>query len=309
MSLQGSLSVERMCQLAAVSRAGFYRSLQQQAPDLAEMELRATIQQLFLEHKRRYGYRRISKELHRRGLRVNRKRVQRLMQQDNLLALQRRAFKVTTDSKHDFEVYLNLARRLKLTGINQLWVADITYIRLAKEFVYLAVVLDAFSRRVVGWALDRTLAARLPKAALEMAIAARQPGPGLVHHSDRGFQYASAEYVQVLQQHEIILSMSRPGNPYDNATCESFMKTLKQEEIYVQQYRDLEHLHSNVEIFIEQYYNQQRLHSALNYLPPAEFEQALPVAAKSATMTFFQPSEKFNQTVTLTTVSIQNCLT
>jgi transposase InsO family protein len=309
MSLQGSLSVERMCQLAAVSRAGFYRSLQQQDPDRAEMELRATIQQLFLEHKRRYGYRRISKELYRRGLRVNRKRVQRLMQQDNLLALQRRAFKVTTDSKHDFEVYLNLARRLKLTGINQLWVADITYIRLAKEFVYLAVVLDAFSRRVVGWALDRTLAARLPKAALEMAIAARQPGPGLVHHSDRGFQYASAEYMQVLQRHQIIPSMSRPGNPYDNATCESFMKTLKQEEIYVQQYRDLEHLRSNVEIFIEQYYNQERLHSALNYLPPAEFEQALPVAEKSATMTFFKPSEKFNQTEMLPTVSIQNCLT
>jgi len=309
MSLQGNLSVERMCQLAAVSRAGFYRSLQQQDPDLAEMELRATIQQLFLEHKRRYGYRRISKELRRRGLRVNRKKVQRLMQEDNLLALQRRAFKVTTDSKHEFEVYLNLARRLKLTGINQLWVADITYIRLAKEFVYLAVVLDAFSRRVVGWALDRTLAARLPKAALEMAIAARQPGPGLVHHSDRGFQYASAEYVQVLQQHQIIPSMSRPGNPYDNATCESFMKTLKHEEIYVQHYRDLEHLRSNVEIFIEQYYNRQRLHSALNYLPPAEFEQALPLDARSAKMTFFQPSEELNQTVTLPTVSIQNCLT
>jgi len=309
MSLQGNLSVERMCQLAAVSRAGFYRSLQQQDPDLAEMELRATIQQLFLEHKRRYGYRRISKELRRRGLRVNRKKVQRLMQEDNLLALQRRAFKVTTDSKHEFEVYLNLARRLKLTGINQLWVADITYIRLAKEFVYLAVVLDAFSRRVVGWALDRTLAARLPKAALEMAIAARQPGPGLVHHSDRGFQYASAEYVQVLQQHQIIPSMSRPGNPYDNATCESFMKTLKHEEIYVQHYRDLEHLRSNVEIFIEQYYNRQRLHSALNYLPPAEFEQALPLDASSAKMTFFQPSEELNQTVTLPTVSIQNCLT
>ena len=309
MSLQGNLSVERMCQLAAVSRGGFYRSLKQQDPDLAEMELQATIQQLFFEHKRRYGYRRISKELNRRGLRVNRKKVQRLMQQDNLLALQRRAFRVTTDSKHDFEVYLNLARRLKLTGINQLWVADITYIRLAKEFVYLAVVLDAFSRRVVGWALDRTLAARLPKAALEMAIAARQPGPGLVHHSDRGFQYASAEYVAVLEQHQIIPSMSRPGNPYDNATCESFMKTLKQEEIYVQQYRDLEHLRSNVEVFIEQYYNQQRLHSALNYMPPAEFEQALPVNAKSATMTFFQPSEKSNETVTLPTVSIQNCLT
>ena len=217
MFLQGAISVERMCQLAQVSRAGFYRSLQQQAPDEEELEVRGAIQQIFLEHRRRYGYRRISQELRRRGLVVNRKRVQRLMQTDNLLALQRRAFVVTTDSKHQFEVYLNLARRVKLTGINQLWVADITYIRLQKEFVYLAVILDAFSRKVVGWALDETLAASLPKAALEMAIAARQPAPGLVHHSDRGVQYASAEYVAVLQQHQIVPSMSRPANPYDNA--------------------------------------------------------------------------------------------
>jgi len=202
MSLQGAISVERMCQLGQVSRAGFYRSLQQQAPSVEEMEVRAAIQQIFLEHRRRYGYRRISKELRRRGMVVNRKRVQRLMQTDNLLALQRRAFVVTTDSKHEFEVYLNLASRVKLTGLNQLWVADITYIRLQKEFVYLAVILDAFSRKVVGWALDKTLAASLPKAALEMAIATRHPGPGLVHHSDRGVQYASAEYVSVLQRTE-----------------------------------------------------------------------------------------------------------
>ena len=275
MSLQGNLSVERMCQLAQVSRASFYRSLQQQAPNEAEMELRSAIQEIFLAHKRRYGYRRVSKELRRRGMRVNRKRVQRLMQEDNLLALQRRAFVTTTNSKHEFEVYLNLARRLKLTGINQLWVADITYIRLQKEFVYLAVILDAFSRKVVGWALDKTLAARLPKAALEMAIAARQPAPGLVHHSDRGFQYASAEYGQVLQQHGIVPSMSRPANPYDNATCESFMKTLKHEEIYANHYHDLDHLRSNIETFIERYYNRCRLHSALGYLSPEEFEKTL----------------------------------
>ena len=275
MSLQGSLSVERMCQLAQVSRAGFYRSLEQQAPDEAEMELRSAIQQIFFEHKRRYGYRRVSKELRRRGMRVNRKRVQRLMQEDNLLALQKRAFVATTNSNHELEIYLNLAHRLKLTGINQLWVADITYIRLQKEFVYLAVILDAFSRKVVGWALDKTLAARLPKAALEMAIAARQPAPGLVHHSDRGFQYASAEYGQVLQQHGIVPSMSRPANPYDNATCESFMKTLKQEEIYANHYRDLDHLRAHLKTFIELYYNRSRLHSALGYLPPEEFEQTL----------------------------------
>lgn len=217
------------------------------------------------------------------------------MQEDNLLAVQRRAFVVTTDSKHELEVYLNLAGRLKLSGINQLWVADITYIRLAQDFVYLAVILDAFSRKVVGWALDRTLAASLPKAALEMAIAARQPAPGLVHHSDRGVQYASAEYVQVLQQHGIVPSMSRPANPYDNAGCESFMKTLKQEEIYINQYRDLEHLRANLETFLEQYYNRYRLHSALGYRPPEEFEQTLIPANNSlgATMSFFRHQEAY----------------
>ena len=217
MSLQGSLSIERMCQLAQVSRAGFYRSLQGKQPLKEEMELRATIQQIFVEHRRRYGYRRVTKELRRRGLIVNRKRVERLMKEDNLLAVQPQAFVVTTDSRHELEVYLNLASRMKLTGINQLWVADITYIRLRGEFVYLAVILDGFSRKVVGWALDRTLTTRLAKTALEQAIAQRQPPPGLVHHSDRGVQYASHEYINLLQQHQIIPSMSRPANPYDNA--------------------------------------------------------------------------------------------
>jgi putative transposase len=293
MSLQGNLSVERMCQLAQVSRASFYRSLQQQEPELEEMELRAAIQEIFLEHRRRYGYRRVTQELRRRGLQVNRKRVQRLMQEDNLLALQPRAFVVTTDSKHELEVYLNLARRLKLSGINQLWVADITYIRLQREFVYLAVILDAFSRKVVGWALDRSLAASLPKAALEMAIAARQPAPGLVHHSDRGLQYAAADYVQVLQQHGIVPSMSRPANPYDNASCESFMNTLKKEEIYCHDYRDLEDLRTNLRIFIEQYYNRRRLHSSLGYQTPEEFEQALIPTNQTAavTMSFLRHEE------------------
>jgi len=236
MSLQGSISIERMCQLAQVSRAGFYRSLQERLPVEEEMEVRSTIQQIALEHRRRYGYRRITAELRRRGMLVNHKRVSRLMRADNLLAMQPRAFVVTTDSKHQFEVYLNLASRMKLTGINQLWVADITYIRLQAEFVYLAVILDGFSRKVVGWALERTLATRLPKAALELAIAERQPPPGLVHHSDRGVQYASDEYVRVLRQHQMIPSMSRPANPYDNASCESFMKTLKREEIYANDY-------------------------------------------------------------------------
>ena len=304
MSLQGSLTVERMCQLAQVSRASFYRSLQQQAPNEAAMELRSAIQETFLEHKRRYGYRRITRELRRRGMMINRKRVQRLMQEDNLLALQKRAFVATTHSRHELEVYLNLARRLKLTGINQLWVADITYIRLAKEFVYLAVILDAFSRKVVGWALDKTLATRLPKAALEMALAARQPTPGLVHHSDRGYQYASAEYVQVLQQHAIVPSMSRPANPYDNATCESFMKTFKQEEIHANHYHDLDHLRSNIETFIELYYNRSRLHSALGYLPPEEFEQTLTLShTMGATVRFSNQQEVYQSTPSANCVS------
>ena len=295
MSLQGSLSVERMCQLAQVSRAGFYRSLQERAPDEEEMALRAAIHEIFLQHKRRYGRPRITKELQRRGMQVNHKRVQRLMKEDNLLAVQPRAFRVTTDSKHELEVYLNLAGKLKLSGINQLWVADITYIRLQKEFVYLAVILDAYSRKVVGWALDKTLRTSLPKAALQMALEARKPALGLVHHSDRGVQYASAEYIEVLEKHGLIPSMSRPANPYDNASCESFMRTLKREEIYANTYRDLDHLRTNIEAFIEHYYNRCRLHSALGYVPPEEFEQSLSVDNKTAaaTMSFFRHEERY----------------
>jgi len=273
MPLQGGLSIERMCELARVSRASFYRSLKEQRPGEEETEVRSAIQQIALEHRRRYGYRRISAELRRRGMQVNHKRVLRLMRRDNLLALRRRRFVVTTDSNHQFEVYLNLARRMKLTGMDQLWVADITYIRLRTDFVYLAVILDAFSRKAVGWALDRTLANRLTIAALERAIAQRQPRPGLVHHSDRGLQYARGEYVAVLEKYGIVPSMSRPANPYDNASCESFIKTLKREEIYTNRYDNLEQLRTNIEEFIEQYYNRQRLHSALGYRSPEEFER------------------------------------
>jgi len=182
------------------------------------------------------------------------------MREDNLLAVQPRAFVVTTDSDHDLEVFLNLAGRMRLTGLNQLWVADITYIRVQNECVYLSVILDRFSRKVVGRALDRTLASRLPITALQQAIAKRQPPPGLGHHSDRGVQYASEEYVWILQKHQIIPSMSRPANPYDNASCESFVMTLKREEIYANDYRDMEQLRANIEAFIEQYYNRCRLH-------------------------------------------------
>src|SRR6266481_646297 len=215
MFLQGSLSIERMCQLVPVSRRSFYRSLKEQQPAEEELEVRSAIQQIALEHRRRYGYRQITAELHRRGMQINHKRVVWIMREDNLLGLQPQRFKITTNSNHKFEVYLNLAARMKLSGINQLWVADITYIRLKAEFVYLAVILDGFSRKVVGWALDRTLAMRLTIGALEQAIESRQPEPGLVHHSDRGLQYASEEYVKVLENNRVIPSMSRPANPYD----------------------------------------------------------------------------------------------
>jgi transposase InsO family protein len=249
MPLQGSLSIERVCELARVSRASFYRSLKEQRPAEEETEVRAAIQQIALEHRRRYGYRRICAELRRRGMRANHKRVLRMMRRDNLLALRRRRFVVTTNSNHRFEVYLNLARRMKLSGQDQLWVADMTYIRLKAEFVYLAVILDAFSRKVVGWALDRSMASRLTIAALEQAIAQRKPRPGLVHHSDRGLQYARGEYVAVLEKCGIVPSMSRPANPYDNASCESFMKKLKREEIYANRYdnfRAVAHEHRRV---------------------------------------------------------------
>ncbi len=296
MSMQGSLSIERMCYLAQVSRASFYRSLAGQMPQEEEMELQAAIHEIALEHWRRYGYRRITAELRRRGMRVNHKRVLRIMREDNLLAVQPRAFVHTTDSEHEWEVYLNLASRMKLTGVDQLWIADITYIRLKAEFVYLAVILDVFSRKVVGWALERTLAARLPIAALEQAIGERQPPPGLVHHSDRGVQYACAEYAEILREHQMIPSMSRPANPYDNASCESFIKTLKREEIYANDYRDLEHLRRNVGKFIEQYYNRCRLHSALGYRSPEEFEQRIAssdpaTASLGASMRFFRHGE------------------
>jgi transposase InsO family protein len=299
MPKQGSLSIEQMCRLSGVSRAGFYRSLLERMPVEEDMEVRSAIQQIAVEHRRRYGYRRIAAELRRRGMLVNHKRVARIMREDNLLAVQPRAFVVTTNSQHKLEVYLNLANRMKLTGINQLWVADITYIRLHHEFVYLAVILDAYSRKVVGWELDRTLAARLAIAALEKAIAERKPPPGLVHHSDRGVQYASDDYVRILTKHAMIPSMSRPANPYDNASCESFMKTLKREEIYANEYRDLDDLRANIEAFIERYYNRQRLHSALGYRPPEEFEQAVELGAAStgATMSFFRHKEIFRSDV------------
>jgi transposase InsO family protein len=201
--------------------------------------------------------------------------LQRLLRQDNLLCLRKRKFVVTTDSDHRLPVYRNLARSLTLNGTDQLWVADITYIRLQEEFVYLAVVLDAYSRRVIGWALERTLEDKLTLAALAMALSQRQVRPGLVHHSDRGVQYASGDYTRLLREQSIQISMSRKASPWDNAACESFMKTLKWEEVYRIEYRDLGHARARIGEFLEQVYNPRRLHSALGYRSPAAFERSL----------------------------------
>jgi putative transposase len=243
-----------------------------------EMELRDAIQKIAVEMPA-YGHRRITAELRRADWVVNRKRVLRIMREDNLLCLRRRAFVRTTNSDHKLPVYPNLAKDLKMNGLNQLWVADITYIRLQYEFVYLSVILDAHSRRVIGWALGRTLEADLAVDALKMAIGRGRVEPGLVHHSDRGIQYASRAYTELLTEHGIRISMSRRGNPYDNAKAESFMKTLKYEEVYRSEYRDFQDARRQIGQFIESVYNQKRLHSALGYLPPAEFEQTVRLQA------------------------------
>ena len=240
-----------------------------------DMQRRAQIQAIALE-MRSYGYRPITQELRRRGVVINSKVVLRILRADNLLCLRRRGFVPTTNSNHRFTVYPNLARDLVLTDINQLWVADITYIQLRREFIYLAALLDAYSRRCIGWALSRRIDARLPLAALKMALQTRRFRPGqLTHHSDQGVQYACYDYVQVLEQHQIIISMSRPGTPYDNAKAERFMRTLKYEEVYLNDYDTFAEVLRSMEHFIEAVYNHKRLHSALGYLPPAEFEASL----------------------------------
>ena len=257
-----------------MSRAGYYRFVKSAGGSAEETELRDAIQKIAVE-KPTYGYRRITAQLRREGRAVNTKRVLRIMREDNLLCLRRKLFVRTTDSGHRLPVYPNLAKGLVLRGVNQLWVADITYIRLLCEFVYLAVILDAFSRRVIGWALGRTMEADLTLAALKLAISRGRVEPGLVHHSDRGSQYASGDYTDLLKKHNIAISMSRRGNPYDNAKAESFVKTLKYEEVYRTEYRDFEDARRRIGRFIESVYNRDRLHSALGYLTPVEFEQSL----------------------------------
>ena len=259
---QGEGSVARFCAVTGVSRASYYRHWARRTPRAEETELRDLVQRLALAN-RPYGYRRITELVRREGWPVNRKRIARLTHEDNLLALRRKPIfrPATTNSRHDWRVWPNLARHLQPMDVNQLWVADITYVHLAEAFVYLAVILDAFSRKVVGWAMEDHLQASLALEALDMALQSRSITPGgLVHHSDR------------LQAVGILPSMSRAGCPYDNAMAESFMKTLKTEEIYATTYKDLDDARARIGHFIETVYNQQRLHSALDYLSPKEFE-------------------------------------
>jgi transposase InsO family protein len=273
---QQGFEIERMCALTGVSRAGYYRHWQASAPRQEETAVRDEIQRLSLAN-RHHGYRIITVLLRRAGWAVNHKRVQRIRREDNLLCLMKPQFRpATTDSRHRYMVYPNLARRLIPMAINQLWVADITYVRLSEEFVYLAVVLDAFSRRVIGWSLADHLQASLALEALEMAMRTREVQPGLVHHSDRGVQYACGDYIQRLEAVGIQPSMSRPGCPWDNAMAESFMRTLKREEVDGRAYRDLVEAKASIGRFLQEVYNRQRLHSALAYLAPEAYEAGQP---------------------------------
>ncbi len=275
---RGCVSVCRAARLLGVSRSGYYKWLRARdnvEPCASDLLLREEIQRVALEYSR-YGYRRVTVELGNRGFSICRKKVYELMKQDNLLCVRKRYRLCTTDSNHSERIYENLARDLSVTGINQLWVADITYIQLSREYVYLAVVMDVYSRRCVGWELGRNIDTRLTLGALQKALETRGPGlEGLVHHSDQGVQYASREYVKCLEEHGIRVSMSRRGNPYDNAFAESFMKTLKYEEVYLNEYDTFKEALENIERFIDEVYNQKRLHSSIGYKSPIDYEKTL----------------------------------
>lgn len=271
------LLISHSCLALEVSRSGYHKWLKQLELNPSEnsenMDLKNQIQEIALEFPG-YGYRRITAELQNRGYAVNHKHVLRLMRQDNLLCLKKKFKPVTTDSSHGLPVYSNLLKSTKITGLNQAWASDITYVQLQHEHIYLAVILDLYSRKCIGWELGRNLGSQLTMNALAKALDNRLTGhtQGLIHHSDQGVQYASSDYVDCLKKHEIQISMSRKGNPYDNAFAESFIKTLKWEEIYLNEYETFDDAFRNIWHFIEKVYNEKRLHSALDYQSPYQFE-------------------------------------
>lgn len=275
-----SVSVNRAAELLEVSRSGFYKWFQRSirpdgGPNL-DIQIREEIQNIVIEFPG-YGYRRVTIELQNRDYSVKEKIVRKFMKEDNLLCVKRRFRLQTTDSNHGEKIYPNLARDLKVTGINHLWVADITYIQLLKEFVFLAVIIDVFSRRCIGWELSRHIDTYLTINALRNAFRTRKGDDlkSLIHHSDQGVQYASKEYVDCLKRYGILISMSRKGNPYDNAFAESFIKTLKCEEVYLNEYGTFNDALTNIDRFIEEVYNSKRLHSSIGYKSPISFEKAL----------------------------------
>jgi len=279
--LQPTLPVRELCRLLRINRAWYYAA-QQRPPPLpneAATDLRAAIEEVILEFPG-YGYRRVTKALARAGWHVNHKRVWRIMQQEALLCQLKRGWVPTTDSRHSWRRYPNLLKTEPATHLNAAFVADITYIRLPTQFIYLASLLDSYSRRCVGWALSDGLSAALPLAALEMALASRAVQPGWIHHSDQGVQYASAAYVERLEQAGARVSMAAPGCPYENAQAERFFRTLKYEEVYLKHYRTFAEAEANLREFIETVYNTKRLHSSLGYVPPSEFEAALAAAVR-----------------------------
>jgi len=272
---QKEIPISKACSSLNISRRTYYNNATRDTANNNDRSVKEAINKIALEYSK-YGYRRITKEMHRRGQLVNHKKVLRIMHEENLLCIPKKKFRiVTTDSNHDYPIYQNLVKDIVITRMNQVWVADITYVHLLNGTVYLAVIIDLFSRKCVGWELDKRINARLVLNAFDMAIKARAHIgiDGLIHHSDQGVQYACNEYVNQLNELGIKISMSRKGNPYDNAFAESFMKTIKAEEVYLKEYETFDQAYNNIKEFIEVVYNKKRLHSSIGYVPPDEFEK------------------------------------